>query len=127
MTKFIRMMFFRTEGESASGGDADPKRPNCFEHYNPFTGQPSVYRGVDDYQHSWVVDVIIKYMAGLRVNDDSIIIDPFPFHLDYFILDDGRIRGHQLKIETKGKSLTIWLDGVKNQSGEIGKEIRLSL
>jgi len=127
MTKFIRMMFFRTEGESASGGDADPKRPNCFEHYNPFTGQPSVYRGVDDYQHSWVVDVIIKYVAGLKVNDDSIIIEPFPFHLDYFILDDGRIRGHQLKIETKGKSLTIWLDGVKNQSGEIGKEIRLSL
>ncbi len=127
MTKFIRMMFFRTEGESASGGDADPKRPNCFEHYNPFTGQPSVYRGVDDYQHSWVVDVIIKYVAGLKVNDDSIIIEPFPFHLDYFILDDSRVRGHQLKIGTKGKSLTIWLDGVKNQSGEIGKEIRLSL
>jgi hypothetical protein len=51
--EFIRMMFF----------DGDPKRPNCFEHYNPFNGEPSVYRGVDDYQHSWVNDLIIKYYS----------------------------------------------------------------
>src|SRR5262249_44804335 len=38
---FIKLMFF----------DQDPARPNCFEHYNPLTGTPCLYRGVDDYQH----------------------------------------------------------------------------
>src|SRR5690606_16295198 len=44
LTKFVHMMFH----------DRDLARPNCFEHYNPFTGHACEYRGIDDYQHSWV-------------------------------------------------------------------------
>ncbi|MCP4728318.1 MAG: hypothetical protein GY863_24995, partial [bacterium] len=66
INKFIRMMFF----------DGDIEKPNCFEHYNPNSGKPSVFRGIDDYQHSWVVDLIIKYICGIRPEKDKIIIDP---------------------------------------------------
>ena len=48
--RFVRMMYH--------GGDL--ARPNCFEHYNPYTGHASVYRGIDDYQHSGVLDLLIR-------------------------------------------------------------------
>jgi glycogen debranching enzyme len=42
LSQYVHLMFH----------DGDLARPNCFEHYNPFTGQACVYRGIDDYQHS---------------------------------------------------------------------------
>jgi hypothetical protein len=55
LTKFIHMMFH----------DRDLARPNCFEHYNPLTGHACEYRGIDDYQHSWVIDLLIRGFAGV--------------------------------------------------------------
>jgi len=86
---YIRMMFF----------EGDPRRPNCFEHYHPFDGTPSTYRGVDDYQHSWVADLILKYVAGVRAVAHGVTIDPFPFGLDWFLLKDARLRGRRLDVE----------------------------
>ncbi len=101
ITRFIRMMFH----------DADPKRPNCYEHYNPMTGAPSVYRGVDDYQHSWVADLIIKYVAGVRPLDNSIVIDPFPFTLEHLRIDDLIVRGRRLTVERDRRRYAVWIDG----------------
>jgi hypothetical protein len=71
--KFIYMMFH----------DGDSKRPNCYEHYNPDTGKASLYRGFDDYQHSWVNDLIVKYVAGFRPTGvDTFVVDPLPFGID---------------------------------------------
>src|SRR5439155_5020108 len=68
--RFIKLMFF----------DGDPERPNCFEHYNPSPGAPSAYRGIDDYQHSWVIDLMVKYLVGLQPNgSDTLVLDPLPF------------------------------------------------
>lgn len=53
--KAVRLLFH---------GD-DPTRPNCFEHYNPVTGTPALYRGYDDYMHSWVVDLIMRHVVGV--------------------------------------------------------------
>lgn len=88
--KFVRMMFF----------EGDPKRPNCFEHYNPFNGKPSVYRGVDDYQHSWVIDLLFKYLAGIDISEDGIDFDPFPFDLD-FEIDNLKLAGKPLKVVSR--------------------------
>ncbi len=90
--KFIRLLFF----------DQDVNRPNCFEHYNPFTGKPSVYRGVDDYQHSWIVDLIIKYVAGVQVSDSGQIeLKPLDFGLDHFVLENLFVAGKRMRIEGK--------------------------
>ncbi len=108
ITKFIHMMFF----------DHDVTRPNTFEHYNPHTGYPSIYRGIDDYQHSWVVDLIIKYVCGLRPRNDNILqIEPLDFGLSYFTLDRVYYRKHwirivwrQEKIDDEVVGLTIYVD-----------------
>ena len=89
LKSYLHMMFF----------DGDPSRPNSFEHYHPFDGSPSIYRGVDDYQHSWVADLILKYVAGVRAKAHGLVVDPFPFALDWFLLKDAYVHGHHLDVE----------------------------
>ncbi|MHB8996952.1 MAG: MGH1-like glycoside hydrolase domain-containing protein [Armatimonadota bacterium] len=87
--RFIHTMFFAK----------DPQRPNCFEHYNPVTGEPAAYRGIDDYQHSWVNDLIIKYVAGLQPRPDNLlVVDPLDFNLQEFTLSDVPYKGHKIDI-----------------------------
>ena len=117
ITKFIKMLFF----------DRDPRRPNCFEHYNPFTGTPSIYRGIDDYQHSWINDLIIKYVCGIRPDDFSVTIDPFPFKLKSVLIDDVIIRGRRLKVKIIGKHFSVWLDGQQHAESILGIPINIQI
>jgi hypothetical protein len=117
LRRFIRMMFF----------DGDTARPNCFEHYNPLNGKPSVYRGIDDYQHSWVVDLIIKYVCGIRPTREALVVDPFPFSLLSASIDDVFIRGRRIRVEIDRKKFTVWLDGKEKGASAIGRGIAFPL
>lgn len=117
ITRFIHMLFF----------DGDPTRPNSFEHYHPFTGKPSAYRGVDDYQHSWVVDLIVQYVAGVRPAEDHVVVDPFPFEAERFVLDRLPVRGHRLRVERKGTAFTVAVDGDPAGEGRLGTPLRLAI
>ncbi|MEO6443946.1 MAG: trehalase family glycosidase [Gemmatimonadaceae bacterium] len=97
LQRFVRMMFHE--------GDVD--RPNCFEHYNPLTGAASVYRGIDDYQHSWVADLILQYACGVRVLDDAIVIDPLPMQLEAFEVRGLRVRGVDLSVRLDSGYVTV--------------------
>ncbi|MGV3615945.1 MAG: MGH1-like glycoside hydrolase domain-containing protein [Fimbriimonas sp.] len=66
LLKAVRLLFH--------GGDA--WRPNSYEHYDPVTGVPALYRGYDDYMHSWVVDLILRHAVGVRPGQGT--IDPLP-------------------------------------------------
>jgi hypothetical protein len=90
--RFVRMMFH--------GGELG--RPNSYEHYNPVTGRASVYRGIDDYQHSWVADLIVQYVMGVRPHDGGITIDPLPFALE---------RAELTGVLVRGASVNVWIDG----------------
>lgn len=126
LNTYIRMLFLE--------GDQD--RPSSYEYYNPITGQAPYFRGTEDYMHSWIVDLIIKYVAGLQPGDGGQVrVNPLPFDLDFFTLDRVRVAGHSLKIswrksaavEQSGQStqnpvgLTVWVDGViAGQSPTLG-------
>jgi hypothetical protein len=116
--KYIRMMFH--------GGD--PTRPNCYEHYNPDTGKPSLYRGFDDYQHSWVNDLIVKYAAGFRpAGGDSFIVDPFPFELESLRLSQLPFRGHRVDIGIEDQRFKVAVDGSVKGESEIWTPILIDL
>ncbi len=117
ITTFIRMMF----------EDGDPEQPNCFEHYNPFTGKASRYRGIDDYQHSWVVELIVKYAAGLQPRDDGVVVDPFPFDLENLHIDNVPVRGRRLGVKRTGDQFTVWLDGINVATSSIDTPVFLSI
>ena len=88
LTRFVRMMF----------DDDDPSRPNCFEHYNPFTGRACYFRGIDDYQHSWVIDLMIRGLSGLHVSDAGLIIHPLPHELRSVTAGPVQIRGTETHV-----------------------------
>ncbi|HEY0867693.1 MAG TPA: hypothetical protein VGE01_09950 [Fimbriimonas sp.] len=69
--KAIRMLFH----------DGDPTRPNSYEHYDPIAGTPALYRGYDDYMHSWIVDLILRHVVGVRPGYDE--VDPVPLDLEW--------------------------------------------
>ena len=95
LNSFVRMMTF----------DGDASRPNCFEHYHPFTGRPSVYRGIDDYQHSWVNDLLVRHVAGLIPRGEAgIVVDPLPFGVGAD-LRNVRVAGHAVDVCRAGRSL----------------------
>lgn len=107
--RFVRMMF----------QDGDLRRPNSHEHYNPFSGHASVYRGIDDYQHSWVNDLIFQYVLGIRPHSSGITVDPFPFGLELAEATGVRVRGSTLGVRVEGERVTVSVDGVARE-GRLG-------
>ena len=117
INKFIRMMFY----------DGDPNRPNCFEHYNPFSGKPSIYRGVDDYQHSWIADLIIKYVVGIIPQaENKVIVDPLPFNLDYVKINNVPYKGHSLDVNIEKDYIKVYVDGKLKSEGKGKQEVAWS-
>lgn len=103
VTRFVHMMF----------EDGDPGLPNAYEHCNPFTGRASLYRGIDDYQHSWVVDLLIRFVAGLRPEDGRVLVDPLPFGVA-FRLEGALVRGHAIDVAFDTENgLRISIDAVE--------------
>ena len=115
LRRFVRMMFF----------DGDVARPNAFEHYNPLTGVPALFRGRDDHQHAWVNDLIIRYVAGLRLQPGGIVIDPLPLGLDRVQLDGVNVAGHRLDVGVDGDRYAVTLDGTTHH-GTLGTPTELS-
>jgi len=113
--RFVRMMFH----------DGDPGRPNCYEHYNPMTGHPSVYRGIDDYQHSWVLDLLIRGVAGLEPRSDHILIDPLPIEVGEVLLEGAIVRGKRVDLTRNGDSIEVTV-GNKSYQTSVGTPIRIS-
>jgi hypothetical protein len=97
LRRFVHMMFT----------DGDVNRPNCFEHYNPQTGAASEYRGIDDYQHSWVVDLIIRYACGLRPTAEAIVVDPMPMGIEGFELRDVRLGSDLVSVRLDHGHVTV--------------------
>lgn len=95
--------------------DGDLNRPSSYEYYNPINGKAPFFRGTDDYMHSWVIDLIIQYAAGLQPQDgDLVVVDPLPFGLERFALEDAWVKGHVLNVRwAQGEGLAVEVDGVE--------------
>jgi hypothetical protein len=104
--RFVRMMFHA----------GDLGKPNACEHYNPLTGQASVYRGLDDVQRSWVADHIVSYVMGIRPHDGGVTIDPFPFALERAEITGVRARGHSIDVRIADQRVVVTIDGAARES-----------
>jgi hypothetical protein len=118
VTKFVRMMFW----------DGDASRPNSFEHYHPVTGRPSAYRGIDDYQHSWINDLIVQYVIGLRpAGEGRFVIDPMPCLLDASEATGLPMQGARVDVRREGEEVTVRVAGREAARGRLGTAIEVTL
>ena len=104
LSRYVRMFFDR----------GDLGRPTCYEHYNPFTGEAAFYRGIDDYMHSWVNDLLIRGVAGLEPTDGGVRIDPLPLELEWVRLEGAVVRGHAVDLERSGDTVTVTIDATRH-------------
>ncbi len=100
LSRFVRMMFH--EGDLA--------RPNCYEHYNPRTGHACVFRGIDDYQHSWVLDLLARGVTGVEPTAAALRIHPLPMGLEHARFR-GRLRGRDIDVRVRGEEVEARVDG----------------
>ncbi len=114
LARFVHMMF--------TNGEID--RPNCYEHYNPLTGHPSVYRGIDDYQHSWVIDLLIRGVVGLEPRMGGILMDPLPMAVEHAALDGARIAGHRIDVKRDATEISVAVDG-KEHTTKVGRPLEI--
>ncbi len=101
LVRFVHLMFT----------DGDSRRPNCFEHYNPYTGRACHFRGIDDYQHSWVVDLLARGVAGLHIDEEGVEVWPLPHELPRVRLGPVRARGHSVAVELDEGRMSVEVDG----------------
>ena len=114
IVRFARMMFT----------DGDPARPNCFEHYNPYTGRACHFRGIDDYQHSWILDLLARGFAGLHVDASGVEVRPLPDGPARVSLGPVIARGRTLRVEVEPGRVSVAVDG-QRFDGPRGETLRV--
>ncbi len=114
LSTFVRMMFL--------GGNLE--KPNCYEHYNPITGHPSRYRGIDDYQHSWVLDLLIRGVIGLEPTSNGLRINPLPLDVGEANLSRAHLSGHPVSAVRLGQQVTVTVDSARH-STQVGQPIEI--
>ncbi|HKG93585.1 MAG TPA: hypothetical protein VKA84_16875 [Gemmatimonadaceae bacterium] len=117
LRRFVHMMF----------DQGDVRRPTSFEHYNPLTGHGSAYRGVDDYQHSWVNDLILQYVVGVRPRGGGVTVDPLPFGLELAQATGVRVRGATLDVTVAGDRVRVAVDDAPAREAPLGTAIEVEL
>jgi len=114
LLRFVHLMF----------EDGDPRRPNAFEHYNPYTGRACHFRGIDDYQHSWILDLLARGFGGLHVDASGIEVRPLPDGPARVSLGPVTARGCTVSAEVEPERVSATVDG-KRFDGPRGEGLRV--
>ncbi|MBQ7916229.1 MAG: hypothetical protein IJ315_05515 [Firmicutes bacterium] len=104
--------------------DGDINRPYLVEHYNPESGE----RLSDevDYNHSYWIDLVVSFVAGVDVKEDCIVVDPLHLGLKWFKLKNLDIRGHYYTISWGKDGMKIYKDEeVVHESNTLQKVVLL--
>jgi hypothetical protein len=117
LRRFVRMMTF----------DGRPDRPNSFEHYHPITGRASVYRGIDDYQHSWINDLIVSHLLGVLPHGETgFTVHPLPLGVESARIERLSLGGHRVDVSISGRRYRVRVDARAAGQGRVGEPVTVS-
>lgn len=80
--------------------DGDLAVPYLVEHYDPLTGEP--ISDEPDYNHSSLIDLLVRYVVGLQPGPDELRIRPLEVGVDDIAMRGVRIGAHVLDVEITG-------------------------
>ncbi|WP_116952410.1 MGH1-like glycoside hydrolase domain-containing protein [Jiangella endophytica] len=90
----------------------DGRTPYLVEHYNSETGEP--ISDEVDYLHSYVIDLLVRYVAGLEAGPDAVTVDPLDIGLTWFALSGVRVAGRTVDVAfDREHGLRVSVDGVQ--------------
>lgn len=76
----------------------DGVTPYLVEHYDSISGEP--ISDEVDYNHSYLIDLIIRHVAGLEIAEDGTIsADPLNIGLEHFTLSKARVGGREVTVQ----------------------------
>jgi len=101
-------------------GKGDGGRLQSFEHYDPSSGRPSRYRGIDDYLHAWMLDNLLTGFCGLVPEAAGLRLAPLPAPGDFRLR--LKLRGRDLRLERRGRRLTLDLGRTRLRSLELSPD-----
>lgn len=106
--------FRKFTGMHYHGGDGSV--PYLVEHYNSMTGE--CISDDADYSHSYYIDLVVRYVAGICVEPDRIVVEPVDIGLSRFSLSGLRVRGHEIDVCLKPGDgrLSVSVDGKERGS-----------
>ncbi len=84
-------------------------RPALYEHYNALTGES--LSGEADYLHSYWIDLLLRHVAGVVPQENSVSIESTLAEDMDFSIHGLRLRGHEISLEKDGKGMCLSLDG----------------
>lgn len=84
----------------------DIRSPYLVEHYDSITGEP--LSDEPDYNHSFMIDLIVRCVAGLIPTEKGILFEPIDCGLDSFMLSDIRIQNHTYSVTLSNQIYTLW-------------------
>ncbi|MDT0267525.1 trehalase family glycosidase [Streptomyces sp. DSM 44915] len=88
----------------------DGRTPYLVEHYDSRTGEP--ISDEPDYNHSYLIDLVVRYVAGLTVSPDTLRLDPVDIGLTHFRLTGAPALGHRVDVAYEtGTGLDLFVDG----------------
>lgn len=71
-------------------------RPYLVEQYHAETGEN--LSDEPDYNHSYYLDLIFEFVAGLDIQKDFVAVEPLDIGLSHFKLENVWIRGHEVAV-----------------------------
>lgn len=108
-------------------GDID--RPMTFEHWHPLTGRAAHFLEPQGPPGGWLLDAILRYVAGLRPEiDGRIIVDPLPYRLEWFALSRAYVGDHEIEVEWDERAgLTLRIDDESAGHAPVGQSLTFHL
>lgn len=109
-------------------------QPYLVEQYHAESGEN--LSDEPDYNHSYYLDLIMSFVAGINVTETEIVIDPLDIGLSYFRLEDVVVCGKKLSVTYAKKArpqdqqeagLMVYLDGKLVARAETLQELKVSL
>jgi len=98
---FVRLHFAGRDGRS----------PYLVEHYDSLTGEP--ISDEPDYNHSYLIDLLVRYVAGITVTQGRLTVDPLDVGLDRLSLRGVQVLGRRVDVEwSHGEPVSLVVDGV---------------
>lgn len=89
----------------------DGVTPYLVEHYDSMSGEP--ISDEVDYNHSYLIDLIIRHIAGLEIAEDgSLSADPLDIGLEHFSLSNVKVGGRDVTVNfDRASGVSLSVDG----------------